>query len=615
MRFKLLPLALAAVLAIGNAPALGSGTELIPLSNGLQVVVDPQADGEIRGVRWDTLRAQLPPGLKGSMRGIINTSEPQATSFIYVDQWDELYPGAFGYRPVNFCVDFTEAHCNAEARKKASTTEGASMRIGGVLGQDLCRSSQDFYCIESVIRRDPVTGVETELELLGTSGQDIQGVASEGIPTGVRGLLYRDPNNPSITYSVSGQAIVFWNLGELEFNRYKISITPTTVLTGNYAPEGKPYLAAPRNSSLLFPTRSGASHEGCAWITMGSCGMATPFPPASEFELTMRIPKELGGWLVGRVASPTLAALESVNSRSNRITVSAEPVKVPSLLVFCDEACFAQRGMPFNEYGGYSGGDSTGRFDFLSFGGTASKSIADQDMANLRSSGQTSLWSLSLRDSFLNYGKCTDFEDRIIGISGSDSMFMQSTPPEKIGAQLEFRIAGTHLDHRGEVEYGNYSAYVNSKFMGCVAGFNVAPSSAAISVIASDSGEVVSTQTVGVAGPWIKLEATNITFSEKQIRFSFAGKRLVELKGFSKTTKKLSSSHKKAIAKATKKLVRQSVSCTATYSADRDRSTALARAKAACSYLKSLKPRLKLSAKTFKTQGSTAGRVELNISS
>lgn len=594
-------------------PTQANNLELVPLGNGMELIIDPSADGVNKNVDgsglWRVFDAQ---GRLGSARGIHNYGEAQAVSTIYVDEFYQADKNSWGYRPFNFCETFLEPHCSTEQRAIAGSDRPAKIRIQGIFGQDICTTEQDFYCIEEVTKVNDATGERTALVFNEPIGVDSQALPSQGIPRGVRGLLFSDPTNPSITYSVLGSAHGWWINGELSFNRYKLSITPTKVLTGNYVPASKPFLSRSVNSDFVSPTRYAQSHDECAWIQTGRCGMQAPFEEDSSFEVKLRLPKELGGWFIGRIHAPTLEELPTGSPRINRVKITGKSALVPSLFLFCDAECLIQRGYEPSRVGGYSTGESTGRFDFLMFSSRRENSIPDSQMATLRSTGYNSLWQVNLVNHQIDYGKCQEYKTAITGISGSDALFMQATPPERVGNQLEFRIASTHFDHKGKVDYGSYSAYVDAAFLGCQTGSTNIPTAATVSVIASETGEIVSTQTVGAVGKWLKLEATNITFSEKKIRLSVGGGVLGQVTGFKAAASKLTSSQRSQISKIARKLSRGSISCAGTYNQAKDRTVALARAKAVCSAAKSQNRNLKISSKVQQVGPQEAGKVVVN---
>jgi hypothetical protein len=135
---------------------------------------------------------------------------------------------------------------------------------------------------------------------------------------------------------------------------------------------------------------------------------------------------------------------------------------------------------------------------------------------------------------------------------------------------------------------GTYDLIMRSETARCLYGFSNAPVSATVTVVGTGE-QNVSSEIVKEEGGWLKLNAYGFTFSEKEIKVKLTQPYSKTLTKFMGTTKSLSAKQKAEIkTTVTKAKSNPKFICTGTYVNASSKATALARAKAACNYAKSL---------------------------
>ena len=88
----------------------------------------------------------------------------------------------------------------------------------------------------------------------------------------------------------------------------------------------------------------------CAWEELDKCGVAVRFSSGTVGELTVRIPKSLGGWFHGRLSDADLS-MASYSNDLNRLVVSGKSVDVPVTSAYFP--LFAQNGAATTSYQQY----------------------------------------------------------------------------------------------------------------------------------------------------------------------------------------------------------------------------------------------------------------------
>jgi ribosomal protein L14 len=279
----------------------------------------------------------------------------------------------------------------------------------------------------------------------------------------------------------------------------------------------------------------------CAWLETGKCGVATRFSDGTSVKLQIRIPKEIGGWFLGRIGNPEMS-IQPVSSRVNRLTVSAEPVEVPITKIkwplfdpeFQEYTNFWKKQYDpngkllevfrKNDDARIGGGDGIG----WSYSSGIEMFKAYEGLMGDRSLGSTRIWSfsslsLSSSDGFgsevsVGYDNpCFADKTRVQGILTTNSMVYQPGLPSFSKGQLSYQVGGLHYNHDGSVFNGEYTLQMRADDARCLYGYSEAPIQTKVSVTDSGGTQKIATTSVSERGGWLTIRARNFTFSSPKI--------------------------------------------------------------------------------------------------
>jgi hypothetical protein len=275
----------------------------------------------------------------------------------------------------------------------------------------------------------------------------------------------------------------------------------------------------------------------CAWFEIDKCGVATRFSDGTTAQLKIRIPRDFGGWFIGRLENPELS-INPVSKRTNLLTVSASPVEVPvtsakwplfdpdfkkytDYMVKTKQIClecfdlWRKQGWG-GDYNQWSPSMGVGIFKGL------------EGLMGDRSIGSKQIWSfssLSLSSSDdsgaeLSVGydnPCFADKSRVQGILTTNSMVYQPGLPTFSKGQLSYQVAGLHYNHDGTEFTGEYTLQMRADDARCLYGYTEAPIQTKVSVTDSGGNQKIATTSVSERGGWLTIRARNFTFSSPKI--------------------------------------------------------------------------------------------------
>ena len=306
---------------------------------------------------------------------------------------------------------------------------------------------------------------------------------------------------------------------------------------------------------------SGGDGPRCAYAEDNLCGRIYDFAAGTTVSLALRVPKELGGFFKGRLASPNIE-ITSLSDTSQKITVTGEPIEVPRLehtmatadidrtevvydegdfqLTTEDLGIFVADGSG-NPEGGIRGGtpaSQPGAFDIITW--LKNKTGVDDTI-----SGKNTIWSFGTVTEQVSVSDTIDSSDpllcladttTVLGVVTSNAMAYQDSPPsldyDSEGNQsLGYVVAGLHYDVDGVTEItGTYDLLLRSDVARCLypdlaalpegdidADVSVTEIPAAISDTANVKETTVS---ISESDGWLKLSASGFTFSTNEISVS-----------------------------------------------------------------------------------------------
>lgn len=332
---------------------------------------------------------------------------------------------------------------------------------------------------------------------------------------------------------------------------------------------------------------SGAS-GACAFIAEASCARASSFIPGTKLQVSFRIPNSLGGWFSGRMKDPTIS-VSPFNSELNTVTIASEAVEVAALGLVKEKKSFSLIENTWVE--------NNGRW--FTNGGTATGANSWQEnifpfIENYRAQvkdtaiGTDLVWKMRTIAAGPGSG-CLADKSQVLGIVTTNALGYDIGSPSFEGGYLEYKVAGLHyLPNGKDLVIGTYDLVIKSETARCLYGFTKAPVSATVQVLGGDN-ENVATTIVSEKDGWLKLAAYGFTFSEKEIQIKLSQPFTKTITKFSGSAKALSSKQKAEIkAGVAKAEGNPKFICTGTYVRATDKVAALVRARAVCSYAKSL---------------------------
>lgn len=467
-----------------------------------------------------------------------------------------------------------------------------------------CQSDSDQNCVEALSiaasGSDPVTASFVR----GVDGIDYAAPDQGAIPTGEISL-WKVPGvnhlGASDNYSVLARISQEFDVrtGKFVAKGLSVNVSPYTAQAFGELPVHVEQSFA--NGTTKVTTRH---QPECIWADAQGCGRLEDFAPGVRVKLSLRMSDELIGWFRGRMENP-LIELEKYSTESNRLVVSAEPVKVPRLLFNGTEANTTERirellskrgGKGFNPDQPLFAGRQSKDF-FANEGDQLFEVIqAMRNSANDTAVGESTLWNFNTIE---NFGNTQCFKDAggVVGFVTTNASAYRGDPPKFENGQLGYRVAGLHYSPDGKtVNRGTYDLVMRSDVARCLYGFSNAPVSAQVQVINEAGEEVVATTVVSERDGWIKLAAYGFTFSEKEIKVKITQPQMRTLSDHPGRATALTTKQKAEIrAVLAKGKGNTKFICTGIrlegQSESMDRAVRL-RAKFACDYAKSLDPNL-----------------------
>jgi hypothetical protein len=291
----------------------------------------------------------------------------------------------------------------------------------------------------------------------------------------------------------------------------------------------------------------------CAQLTATRCALPYPLPLDVNFELTLRMKTPVTGWLHGRLGEASASI--SYDSKSNEIVkIGGKPVVVPIVYTdypktqlpsvikdfYVNDPNFETMGFKFGtpNDGGLTVVKIFDRYDAREFPAALAWYQAISDKAPYAASA----WSFRSIQSGGLGGNCRNNITGLSGLVSTNSNMYVAEPPifNKEDQSLDYKVTSPHFLPDGTVFKGNYNLVINGDFARCLYGFSKAPVAAKVEILSSDGSQQVATTVLSERDGWIRLSASNFTFSAPTIKVKLVqAKTIVCIKG--KTIKKVTS--------------------------------------------------------------------------
>ena len=399
-----------------------------------------------------------------------------------------------------------------------------------------------------------------------------------GLPAGSSPSLWTVPGQTnaggSQTYMARASLQIDISNGQVTFNEFSAEIVPYVEVEANDGDRyGGPLVFEPpiwyeRDTDSSANTRLGMHHRPmlhqsasfsesahvftdplvCAWEEVGKCGAAVRFSNGTVGELTVRIPKSLGGWFHGRLTDADLS-MTSYSADLNRLVVSGKAVDVPMTSAFFP--LFAQNGAATTDYQQYwqdqiatwDDGDDRDDTSLLESyelaegvdrGGIATASWwAPNDVGSLddfirysptmdeEAKGMNNAWRFATLPAQGTDHECFADKSRIQGIITTNAMVYQAGLPLYTDGKFRYQVAGVHKNYDGSVFKGNYDLVMRADDARCLYGLPLVVPDAKVTVRDSQGNPKSFNSSVELEGEWLKIQASDFTFSEPAIEVEF----------------------------------------------------------------------------------------------
>jgi hypothetical protein len=250
------------------------------------------------------------------------------------------------------------------------------------------------------------------------------------------------------------------------------------------------------------------------------------FPEGVRASLTLRVSNQLTGWLMGRMADPTIS-VEQFDVEQNKIVIDAEPVKVPKFYAVTDRSKATPeilQSLPRNsDFSGVTNSRANEMGAFITINNW--KEIAKDTAA-----GVVSTWSAT---TIINgFGsQCLADKTKLLGIVTTNAMVYEGTAPRFENSTLNYQVGGMHLNPDGSVFQGSYDLLMRKGTAQCLYGFTDAPITATVTVVDAGKEQRIETSSLQELGTgtdkWLKLSARGFTFSSPTLKIKLNQDKLV----------------------------------------------------------------------------------------
>ena len=483
----------------------------------------------------------------------------------FSQQQNISYLKAYG-SPSKLCGDWTDTECIAHSKRYSPYPNENFMY--GYVSLPLCSEESSVACIEGMkvgtgsglqqgnLIRHLDTKMSAALKNRLQTDPSIVKFTSESswpasekykLPAASNPTLWDVPGQPNAsgdsTYMVHAAISIRVRENSVDFENVIAQIVPYAEKAYSagepaYIMEstvngitGRPY------GESVSGVRNGlADSIPCAWTELGKCGVATSFADGSRAELTVRFPRTFGTWFLGRMANANLA-IDPVNSSTNRLVISGDPVNVPVGQVrfpLLDPALESEskyvismaKRMGWTESDlervkNSDGQPSPQNLGVLACWGCGSE-IHDLSQLKKVTNGDKAYksrnkWEFRTLSSYLTDNPCFSDKSRVQGIVTSNAMLAQPGLPTFSNGELSYQISGMHYKHDGSVFTGEYTLQMRADDARCLYGYSEAPIQTKVSVTDSDGTQKIATTSVSEDGGWLTIRARNFTFSSPKV--------------------------------------------------------------------------------------------------
>lgn len=345
----------------------------------------------------------------------------------------------------------------------------------------------------------------------------------------------------------------------------------------------------------------------CREFAIGTqCVDSANFDGSEKLAVTLRMNKDLTGWIFGRMQNSEFA-VTSLDASYNKIRIGGDVTFVPELSAKVAKSEISKDaklekylrdfftvgrvgvsvpnpgGGSFND-GGVGGNTSTTFAGFLEAQTTTRlfsvnfekfalfsafedhfkpySPAASNNGRNILRQTNSIFWNFGA-NTYLGTNKCSADKTKLHGMVVTNASIFENGPPEFKDGSLNYRVAGIHKNSDGSVFKGRYTYIVQSDTARCYYGFSKAPIEARVEVVSASNSSQVATVLVSEKDGFIKLQADNFTFSTPTIKVKFSQDSAQPTSTTAKAAPKKSSSITCIKGKTSKKITGVNPKCPA----------------------------------------------------
>ena len=416
-----------------------------------------------------------------------------------------------------------------------------------------CSETLQTDCVDeiSAIRADGTNLVVKYLtDLPGNDGFLFKGNKDAGLPSGSSSFLVEIPDAPHSNgnkYLID--AIMFGDRlpseEKFRMQSFEAQIYAVSLREGKFNLQ-TPALNAEAYSILGIHASAGGIDESCIQLNLTTCAQRESLPKDIKFSLKFKLSVPIDGWLHGR-ASNVEAIISSDNKMNQELTISANPVQVPTLFGWIPKESTPE------DLKNFYAAMPTG---LLNMGSGYCQNYAIclpyQAPSLLRSTDpsppgvkEIALWLPILKDKAVVaptiwnirsmegqiQNSCSLNRNSVLGIVSTNATSYLSGPPtfNTSTGTLDYLVLAPHYLQDDSVFLGSYDLAINSDLARCIYGFTSAPIQASISVVSANGQTQVATTSLLEKNGFILLSAKGFEFSNPTLKVTLSQEKNVQV--------------------------------------------------------------------------------------
>ena len=304
----------------------------------------------------------------------------------------------------------------------------------------------------------------------------------------------------------------------------------------------------------------------CKEFAIGAqCIDSANFDGSEKLAVTLRMNKDLTGWIFGRMQNSEFA-VTSLDASYNKIRIGGDVTLVPELAAKVAKSDISKDpklekylrdfftvgragvsvpnpgsgswndggvgGNTSTTYAGFLDAQTTTRLFSVNFEKFALFSAFEDQLKpfspaasnngrNILRETNSIFWNFGA-NSYLGTNRCSADKTKLHGMVVTNAPIFEKGPPEFKDGFLNYRVAGIHNNIDGSEFKGRYTYIVQSDTARCYYGFSKAPIEARVEVVSASNSSQVATVLVSEKDGFIKLQADNFTFSSPTIKVKFS---------------------------------------------------------------------------------------------